>query len=307
MEYLKEFLIYLEIEKKSSPHTIKNYRQDISQFWRFASREEKIDSLKKISRTILRRFLFWLNQQHYAHSSVLRKFSAVRSFLKFISRQGNFDYTSIGKISTPKLKPRNPVFLDKEETNMLLNIPGGTTAKGIPYRAENIRGTAILETLYATGIRVSELVGLNLSDIDFSNGLIKVYGKGDKQRFVPIGKPALEAIKEYRKIREQILRKKRPRFLLSEEALFLNLRGYRLTARSVSRIVRNYANLGGLKAKVTPHTFRHTFATHLLEAGCDLRSVQELLGHKSLSTTQIYTHLTIERLKKVYAKSHPRA
>lgn len=298
MKYLKEFLIHLEIEKQASLHTIQNYRRDILQFWRFLKKNQV--ETKQISRATIRRFLFWLNQRGYSHSSVARKLSAIKSFLKFLSRTYNFDYTQLGHISTPKIQREIPTFLDQKETITLLTTPGFSAPAGV-------RDTAMLETLYATGLRVSELVKLNINDIAFSECLLRVQGKGNKKRFVPIGRPALDTIKKYLKVREETLRKKRTAFLLSEQALFLNARGERLTVRSVSRMIRGYANRCGFKRKITPHTLRHTFATHLLDAGCDLRSVQELLGHKSLSTTQIYTHLTTEQLKKVYQRAHPRA
>jgi tyrosine recombinase XerC len=289
--FIEKFLNYLEIEKNASRHTLLNYRIDLEGFFEFLGQGA---SLEAVDRFTLRRFLAYLRERHYSKRSIARKVATLRSFFKFLFREGYLRANPAEGLLSPKLDKRLPIFLAQKETADLIESVKKETF-------QELRNRAILETLYSTGIRVSELVGLNIVDVDFTAKFIKVAGKGKKERVVPIGDRALEAIRRYL---SGIPHKKRPAF---NSALFLNKSGGPLSARSVRNIVKKYIRTMSIKKKVSPHTFRHSFATHLLERGADLRTVQELLGHKSLSTTQIYTHLTPERIKSVYKKAHPRA
>lgn len=287
--YIEKFINYLRDEKNASCHTLINYKLDLEQFKNFA---KDID-IDKVDYITLRGYLAYLKKQGSSKRTVARKLSSIRSFFKFLCRDGYLKTNPALSLSGLKLDRRLPSFLTVTEIERLIDFPRNT--------ASDLRDRAILETLYSTGIRVSELVGMDIEDIDFIGGSLRVYGKGKKERLLPIGEHALKAIDEYLKVRNQ---KPETR---QREALFLNRRGGRLSARSVERILNKYIRIAGLKQGVSVHTLRHSFATHLLDRGADLRSVQELLGHASLSTTQVYTHLTAERLKAAYDKSHPRA
>jgi integrase/recombinase XerC len=287
--YINKFLRFLEIEKNVSPFTLTNYTLDLQDFYNFL----KGIPLEKVDTIVLRRFLASLREQNYAKRTIARRISSLRSFFKFLCREGYLKTNPILGLRTPKLDRKLPHFLSEEEMGQLLESP--------PADLSGLRDRAILESLYSTGMRVSELVGLNKEEIDFFGGVIKVYGKGKQERLIPIGDRALTAIKDY-------LDKLPENFKIStRKALFLNKKGRRLSDRAVRLIVSKYINKFSFKKGVSPHTLRHSFATHLLDRGADLRSVQELLGHKNLSTTQIYTHVTTERLKSVYKKAHPRA
>ncbi|HRZ67399.1 MAG TPA: tyrosine recombinase XerC, partial [Candidatus Omnitrophota bacterium] len=228
--------------------------------------------------------------------SIARKIASIRSFFKFLFREGIIKNNPASSLSTPKRDKHLPKFLDEKEIVLLLESPGKEDEAGL-------RDGAILETLYSTGIRVSELVGLNIDTVDQIGGVIKVYGKGKKERIVPIGDRALQAIRDYLKKR----RASNTKDTHAGKALFFNKNGGRLTDRSIRRIINKYITKTSIQQKISPHTLRHSFATHMLDHGADLRSVQELLGHANLSTTQIYTHITTERLKSAYTKAHPRA
>lgn len=282
--YIEKFLRYLEIEKNASRHTLANYKIDLRQFKDFTGDTE----IGKVDYLTLRRFLAELKKQGHSKRTVARKISSLRSFFKFLCRDGYIKNNPSLAICGLKLDKRLPSFLSIGEVSKLIESPGDNLA--------GLRDRAILETLYSTGIRVSELVGLDIDDVDFISGSIRVFGKGKKERLIPIGDSALKAIDEYLKYRNQ-----------KPGAVFLNMRGRRLTARSIERFLNKYINIAGLKAGISPHSLRHSFASHLLDRGADLRCVQELLGHATLSTTQVYTHLTAERLKSTYDKSHPRA
>ncbi|MCM8792490.1 MAG: tyrosine recombinase XerC [Candidatus Omnitrophica bacterium] len=284
--YIDKFMRYLEIEKNYSFHTCLNYKLDLEEFKNFL----KGISLDNVDHLVLRKYLAELKQKNYKSSSLNRKLSCIRSFFKFLFREGYIQFNPASLISGPKQEKSLPAFLTEEEVIRLLEM--------VPSDKESsLRDKAILETFYSTGMRISELVGLDISDIDFISGTVKVKGKGKKERLLPIGDKALEAIHNYLNIRSK----------REEEAVFLNKFGKRITVRGVRNIVSKYVRLAALKGGVSPHTLRHSFATHLLERGADLRSVQELLGHTNISTTQIYTHLTTERLKQVYNHAHPRA
>lgn len=287
--YIDKFKNYLTVEKNYSPHTIKNYLIDLNEFSQFTEGKdpENVDYLT------IRKFLALLRQSKISKRSVARKLSALRTFFRFLQRDGYVKTNPVASVSAPKLDKKLPVFLDEKSILKLITAPAGKSFQAT-------RDRAILETLYSAGIRVSELVGIDISNVDFISGLVKVLGKGRKERLAPVGDNAISAIRGYMQYRDA-------RAKLEKNALFLNKSGKRITDRSVRRIVDKYIKILSIKERISPHTFRHSFATHLLDRGADLRSVQELLGHKNLSTTQIYTHVTTERLKAVYDKAHPRA
>lgn len=287
--HIDKFINYLKVEKNASEHTLKNYTVDLEVFKGFLGDKE----IEAVDHLDLRRFLAELRAKNYSKRTIARKLASLRSLFRFLYREGHIKKNPITAILTPKLDKKLPVFLDTFKMEKLLSAPDGKDLSGL-------RDKALLETLYSCGIRVSELVGLDESDIDFISGVIKVFGKGSKERIVPVGEPALAAIRKY--MDERRMKKVKP-----SEAVFLNKSGGRLTDRSVRRILDKYIRMCSIVEKVSPHSLRHSFATHLLDRGADLRSVQELLGHMNLSTTQIYTHVTMERLKTVYDKAHPRA
>lgn len=287
--YIEKFLTYLRIEKNSSQHTLINYTNDLKAFNSFIGDTD----LKSIDRLALRRFLAHMRTKEYAKRTVARKVACLRSFFKFLQREGLIENNPATTISSPKLEKKLPLFLDVNEVARLVEAPVEKDFTGL-------RDRAILEALYSTGIRVSELCGLNMMDVDFISGILKVKGKGKKERLSPVGDRAVRAIRAY-------LDKRKSSKLKGDKPLFLNQSGQRLSDRGVRRIVEKYIKRTSSRHGVSPHTLRHSFATHLLDRGCDLRSVQELLGHMHLSTTQIYTHVTTERLKSVYDKTHPRA
>lgn len=288
-ERIDQFLHYLSTEKNFSTHTCRAYQIDLGQFLEFLfDRKNKKDILKVI-REDIRDFVGYLLKYGYERSSTARKLSSLKSFYKFLTRRKLISVNPVRAVKTPKITKRLPGFLTQYQTQKALEITGNDE--------RSLRNRAIMEVLYGAGLRASELVGLNIDDIDFYNEVILVKGKGNKERIVPLGSYAQKAIKEYLAIRQD---KNNP-------ALFLNLRGKRLTTRSVQTIVKQLVSKVAEASHTNPHTLRHSFATHLLERGADLRAVQELLGHSSLSATQIYTHLSVERLKKIYDKAHPRA
>ncbi len=292
-----DFVAKLEHEKGFSEHTLRAYHKDLLQFDNFLKTEKRI-SLESINHLLLRRFLAVLRSKNYSKTTIARKLASIRSFFKFLIREGELVSNPFEMLRTPKQDKKLPQFLSITEVDVLLKTPDSSTVMGL-------RDMAIMETLYSTGIRVSELVGLDESNIDFVAGMIKVQGKGKKERLVPIGSHAIKAINEY--IDSKSVSKKEDEKSVSwSEPLFLNKYGTRLTARSVARSLDKYLKMSGINLITSPHTFRHSFATHLLDKGADLRSVQEMLGHSSLSTTQVYTHITTERLKNVYDKAHPR-
>lgn len=283
--HIEKFLKYLEVEKNYSEHTLSNYGHDLAEFFEFLGN----DNIAAVEYTTLRRFLAELKARQLKARSVARKLSSLRSFFRFLQREGLVQKNPAALVLTPKLDKGLPHFLTEADAVRLVEAPEDNTV-------ESLRDRAIFETLYSTGIRVSELVGMSVGDADLIGNIVKVYGKGKKERIVPIGDKACEALGAY-------LDARRGR----AEALFLNRTGGRLTDRSVRNIINKHIKRVALEQKVSPHMFRHSFATHLLDHGADLRSVQELLGHVNLSTTQIYTHLTMDKLKSVYDKAHPRA
>ncbi len=294
-KHIGDFILHLQIEKNASSYTIQNYKIDLMQAFNLFA-EMKIFEAGNIDRFHIRNYLSVLQNNGYEKTSIKRKLSVLRSFFSFLLRERIIDKNLFINVRSPRIEKKIPVFLDENEIKTLLESPKGTTLL-------NLRDKAILETLYATGIRVSELVSLNVQDLDFLGEMVKITGKGRKQRLTPIGSVALEVLNNYLALREKHLSKKK----IFHNAVFINVRGGRLTTRSVCRIINHYIKLCGIKKCITPHSLRHTFATHLLNAGCNLRAVQEMLGHVNISTTQIYTHLSTSRIKKTYEKAHPRA
>jgi integrase/recombinase XerC len=295
---IDEFLIYLQVNKNFSMHTLESYGLDLRQFSVFFDKEP-ITSVELINHLLIRRYLAELKEKQLARKSIARKISCLRSFFKFLCRQGYISNNPLIGISIPKLEKRLPEFLYPEELESLLNLPDQSNYLGI-------RDQAILEIFYSSGLRLQELVGLTIADLDLEGGYLRVFGKGAKERLVPIGGCAKRALLKYLKeVRTELLAKSNnPNQTVH---VFLNYRGTRLSGRSIQRLMDKYLQQLALHRKISPHTLRHTFATHLLENGADLRVVQELLGHVDISSTQIYTHLTKERIRAVYLKSHPRA
>ncbi|MCX7780850.1 MAG: tyrosine recombinase XerC [Negativicutes bacterium] len=294
---LCEFVFYLQVEKNASQHTIDSYRADIEHFLGFAQSQcagEVI--LTHITSIFIRGYLAKLKQDGYARRTIARRIAALRSFFRYMSREDIIENNPFTAVHSPKLERKLPVFLDTAEVEELLRQPGNELL--------GRRDAAILELLYASGLRVSELTGLHVRDVDLTTRFSLVWGKGSKERIVPMGKIAAEMLDYYLSHVRPVLCAKSGQ---THPYLFVNSKGGPLTDRSVRRIVDKYVGMLALQKKVSPHTLRHTFATHLLNNGADLRSVQELLGHVNLSTTQLYTHVTKEKLKSVYRNAHPRA
>ena len=302
-EGIKRFIRYLHDEKGYSKHTQRNYKVDLEQFSSFLAREMALPlndpgfSLEEIESKTIRKFVGSLYGK-LKRTTIARKLSAVRSFFLFLEKEGLIKTNPAGELQSPKLEKYIPSHLPVDEVFRLMDLPNRERSLGL-------RDLAILEVLYSCGIRVAELAGMDVSSIDHDQRLVKVTGKGNKERLVPIGRQALKAVKAYLAATDEV--RKRAALKGEGEPLFMNFRGGRLTTRSIGRIVKQYADEGGLTEDISPHSMRHTFATHMLDGGADLRSVQELLGHKSLSTTQKYTHVSLDRLMEVYDKAHPRS
>jgi integrase/recombinase XerC len=296
-DYIKQFLKYLVAERNYSKNTVSSYQIDLLDFKEFITntKESSPSSIGEIDHLTIRSYLGGLQDRNLSRNTVLRKLSSLRSFFKYLCRLGYCDIDPTSALASPKIQRKLPDFLELSEIEALLSVPDTKNIIGI-------RDQAIIELLYSTGMRVSELLQLNLSDFDLHNAIVKVKGKGKKERILPIGRTAITALNSYLSGRGELSSN------YANQAVFLSERGNRIPdSKSIRRRIEKYAQTAGIKKKITPHTLRHSFATHLLNAGADLRSVQELLGHSSLSTTQIYTHVTTDRLKRVYEKSHPRA
>jgi integrase/recombinase XerC len=340
-EAIAKYLEYLQSVRNSSPHTILNYRKDLEQFVAYLSPPgARPPALSGVTHTLIREFVSHLHDQGLAKSSIARKLAALRSFFKYCVREGRLKESPARLVPTPKLPKRIPSVLSAEEMNGFLNQLGGTglaapgggaaSRKGLlvpptssPKRQgkqsrsapveEGLflrRDRALLELLYAAGLRVSELTGLNLADMEQRERMLRVRGKGNKERIVPYGVKAQEALEKYWPLREQLLEQTDRASSRQEphaEPVFLNYSGRRLTQRSVGRIVKKYVRIANVNWDLHPHSLRHAFATHLLADGADLRAIQELLGHQSLSTTQKYTHASIRQLMDIYDKAHPHA
>ncbi len=335
---IESYLEYLVSVKNSSPHTISNYGKDLRQFVAFLTPPGmSLPALSAINHGIIREFVAHLHEQGLEKTSIARKLAALRSFFKYCVREGKLKESPARLVPTPKLPKRIPSILSAEEMNSFLNHlaeMGGSLPKSKnkskkewspaealalrnepKLREEGLllrRDRALLELLYAAGLRVSELTGLDLVDIEQKERVLRVTGKGNKERIVPYGNKAQEALDKYWPLREQLLLQTSGGYASSiatphSEAVFLNYAGRRLTQRSVGRIVKKYVRLVNMNWDLHPHSMRHAFATHLLADGADLRAIQELLGHQSLSTTQKYTHASIRQLMDIYDKSHPHA
>jgi integrase/recombinase XerC len=313
---VRQFLTYLRSVRNASPHTLRSYEIDLGQFIAFLTPPDvETPALQDITHLLIREFVAHLHDHNLEKSSIARKLAAIRSFFKFAVREGLVHRNPARMVATPKLPKRIPAVLSAEDLNAFLDgvvaRPTAVSSKRIRPGAKDEnrllvkRDRAILELLYASGLRVSELTGLNIADVDRKEQMLRVRGKGNKERIVPYGGKAEQALEAYGPIREDILRKAGRRG--DPQAVFLNHFGTRLTPRSVARVVKKYVRLINVNWDLHPHSLRHAFATHLLADGADLRAIQELLGHSSLSTTQRYTHASIRQLLEVYDKAHPRA
>jgi integrase/recombinase XerC len=295
---LAEFLHHLALEKNASTYTVKSYREDLTQAVDFFRQRSggTTPAPDRLTTRLLRAYLAWLHEQGYAKSTIARRLAAVRSWCRFLCRRGVLAVNPADGLRGPRQDRKLPHFVSREDMVRLLEAPPGDTPLGL-------RDRALLEVLYSAGLRVSELTGLNVPDVDFEQGMAIVRGKGRRERLAMLGDPALDRLRTWLDQRGPLLGPRAERQL----ALFLNRHGTRLTSRSVGRLLEKYLAQVGLDPRTSPHTLRHSFATHLLDAGADIRSVQELLGHRSLGTTQIYTHVSTQRLRDSYHKAHPRA
>jgi integrase/recombinase XerD len=291
---VNEFVNYLAIEKGHSHNTIESYQRDIVRFLDF-TRCKTIDEFIKMDQKGIFDYLLHLREKNFSSASVARHLVSIKVFYKFLNTEGIISINPTENIESPRLLRRLPHFLTLEEVDRLLSQPD-------PNNNLGVRDIAMLEILYATGLRVSELISLKVNDINLERGYIITFGKGSKERVVPIGRSAQEKIKSYLEDSRHILTKGK-----GGGELFVNRFGDKMTRQGFWKIIKRYALLSGIKKDISPHTLRHSFATHLLERGADLRSVQQMLGHADISTTQIYTHVIRERLKEIYNKHHPRA
>ncbi|MBS4191111.1 site-specific tyrosine recombinase XerD [Bacillus sp. FJAT-49705] len=293
---LKDFIHYLIVEKGLAKNTIMSYERDLKSYTKYLKNVENMLSLNSVQRAQIIHFLGYLKDQGKSSKTLARHVASIRAFHQFLLREKSVDQDPSVHIESPQLERSLPKVLNMQEVETLLDSPKHTDHYGI-------RDKAMLELLYATGIRVSELIGLNMGDVHLTMGFVRCVGKGNKERIIPIGKAAAKALDHYIKEgRSQFLSKKH-----HEDAFFLNHHGKRLTRQGFWKILKRLAREAGIEKELTPHTLRHSFATHLLENGADLRAVQEMLGHADISTTQIYTHVTKTRLKDVYTQFHPRA
>ena len=291
------FIDYMALERGASPHTIRAYRKDLDLFAAFLREKGLPTDVALIDHLTIRLYLGHLYQEkRIKRTSVVRKLATLRTFFRYLKREGIIEKNPAKLVATPKGGKDLPHALTVDEAFRLLDAPDVTNSLGL-------RDRAILELLYSSGLRVGELTALNLDDLDLGGGMLRVMGKGGKERMVPIGSKAVEALRLYLERRGELMEKGKS----TPRHLFLNYRGGRITDRSVARIIKTYRLQGRIVKEASPHTFRHSFATHLLDAGADLRGIQELLGHASLSTTQKYTHVSSAKLMEVYDRTHPRA
>lgn len=294
-KYKDAFIEYLTYEKGLSSNSVAAYRRDLEKFYAFLKKKGSIERLDNIGKDEILEFLGWQLDNGSAHASVARSLSCIKSFYKFLQLEGYIEKNPTVNLETPKIKRKLPAVLTVDEIDQLMQQPNVLTPLGI-------RDRAMLELMYGTGIRVSEMLSLKLDDINMTAGFLRCFGKGNKERILPVNRTALDWVHRY-------LAKSR-NFLIKnhlERTLFVNANGKRMSRQGFFKILAGYAREAEIKKEVTPHTIRHSFATHLLENGADLRVVQELLGHADISTTQIYTHLTTSRLREIYNQCHPRA
>lgn len=299
VEHIREFLTYIAKERNYSPHTVLAYDDDLMQFADFlASRPAGVPrSLERVDQAVVREFLGMILRRGLAKKSAARKLASLRSFFKFLVRRNVLAANPAANIATPKTARKLPSFMDEPSVTKMMTLPDAATALGR-------RDRAILELLYGTGMRLSELIGLNNDQIDLKHGTVRVLGKGRKVRIVPVGAKAAEAVSLYRAARRELLAGTEGS---DAKALFLTKHGKRMYPKGIYLVVQKYIGSVSELEKKSPHVLRHTFATHLLNRGADIRAVKELLGHESLSTTQLYTHVTVDRLKRVYTQAHPKA
>jgi integrase/recombinase XerC len=312
MDKVDSFINYLINERQASRHTVDSYKRDIAQFSEIATGSpDTSPNWSSVDIYAARNFIVQLQGQNLSRNSILRKLSSLRSFFRFLIREGMIEKNPFSGLSSLKKESTLPKFMSVNEVDRLLGAPKlywedalqkGTAKNEDSAYFATARDIALLEVIYSGGLRISEAVGLNISDIDMISGILKVKGKGKKERLCALGGPAEKALRKYYRMRNIRSENTRP-----NAPVFVNRHGTRLTARSFQRNLKFYLITAGLPPDMTPHKLRHSFATHLLDAGADLRSVQELLGHKNLSTTQIYTHVTTEKMKNIYRKAHPRA
>ena len=293
--FVDRFLGYLESERGCSPQTLRAYAADLVQFLNFAAPQDEFDPAA-IGAVQLRRYMAQLRQSGVARTTIARKLASLRSLYRYLMREGVVSDNPAANLTLPRREKRLPIFLDEAEVERLLQAPD-------PADTTGRRDRAILEMLYSTGMRISELAAVSMEDLDLIGEVVKAKGKGKKERLVPLGRPAIEALRDYLAVRPTLAQG----HSVSRRALFINKGGGRLSDRGIRRLFDKHARRAGLGGRASPHTLRHSFATHMLNRGADLRSVQELLGHASLASTQIYAHVTTERLKAVYDKAHPRA
>jgi len=301
---IQRFMHYLALEKNASPHTCRCYRKDLEGFEDFLKSSGMYLNpkggveIEKVDRMAIRKYMSFLHRKN-KKSSIARKISTLRSFFKYLIREQIIPSNPAKSVSSPKVEKTLPTTLTVDEAFRLMESPQGIPEKSSEVSKQNgVRDRAILELLYSSGLRVSELVGLSLNQLDSDLGIVRVMGKGRKERIVPVGGKAIDALKSYLEGRGGSA---------GENPVFINSSGGRLTARTVGRLVKKYTRHSGIFRKVSPHSLRHTFATHLLDAGADIREIQEMLGHSSLSTTQRYTHVSMGKLMEVYDKAHPRS
>ena len=286
----------LRVEKNLSTNSIKSYKSDLRRYINFIFNIESIKDLNSIRQVHIRNFIRYLNDQNLSSSSINRSFSSIRSYHKFLSGEEKITHNPTQLLEPPKLSKKLPMVLSVQEVNEIINSVNLESTMGY-------RDIAILETLYSAGLRVSELCALEMNNLLFDSSMLRVLGKGNKERYVPLGSKAIKLINDYCKyVRSKLINKK-----YSDGNVFLSKNGKQLTRMTIFNIMKKWAQISGLNKDISPHTFRHSFATHLLEGGADLRAVQEMLGHSDISTTQIYTHLDNEYLKEVHQTFHPRA
>jgi integrase/recombinase XerC len=301
---IRAFRNHIEIERNLSPHTKRSYVNDVQQFQQFllrngiSVRKEGKDKRIDVDQMTIRAFLAFIYRKNIKKVTISRKIASLRAFFKYLLREGSVKNNPAELIQAPKVDKYLPTFLSVDEVFSLV----GTTFKSDSF---GLRDKAMIELFYSSGVRVGELTGVNMDDIDWASGLIKIRGKGKKERIVPMGGPAAEALKQYVDKRDKLVKKKRDNE--DDDALFLNRFGTRMSTRSVGRLLDKYVLSSGINKKIGPHALRHTFATHLMDGGADLRVIQELLGHESLSTTQKYTSVSVGKLLEIYDRAHPKA
>ena len=294
--YLEDYLTMLRIEKNLSANTITSYKTDLNRYLKFLDDKESIDDLNFIRQIHIRNFVRFLNDKNLSSASINRSFSSVRSYHKYLSGEQKISHNPTQLLDPPKISKKLPKALSVQDVNLIINSV--KTEEVMGYRDK-----AILETLYSAGLRVSELCALEMNNILFDSAMLRVIGKGNKERYVPLGGEAISLVKDYcNHVRSLLINKKK-----SDGNVFLSKNGKQLTRMTIFNIMKKWTRACGINKDISPHTFRHSFATHLLEGGADLRAVQEMLGHSDISTTQIYTHLDNEYLKEVHRTFHPRA